>query len=706
MRYHMLTRSCFVFLLLLFSVHTASAAGKAGAAEHSGVPCSDTTITIHPQIRETIIRDVAVLPFQAENSPLAERMTQSFYSALDRLKKYNILPLDTVADWCLENIDYLRAVEDLPTAIRAGRALKVRGVLTGRIELQPSGILSGYSLSDTPAARYQVKLIDVQKEEVAWSIELICRKGGGDEGLSAREIETAMAGALDSLLDKLVHEAGDIYTPLLPQPKILATQGEIRKVRIIVRPDPPHVFSAYQLLGSDRPNGTFTPKTGPVPNGQSPVILEDDHLQDDRIYYYTILGISPSGLANIPAPPFPVRTTGQPAPVSKFYSAGKNVRFIQLFWEPSQDPNVNGYVIYRSEKQSGPFTEIAVINDRRQQSYTDYGEQKGFHRYGTLKDNSLYYYTIHTRNIVGVESEDSEIIAGMTKGAPEPPRGVGAIDRQPRKVPLYWEAVSDPDVKGYAIFRSRDQYKQFQQIDFVRGREQQEYIDKGTWDKPLRDDTLYYYRIRSVNVVDLQSEDSRTVSATTKAPPRPVAGITTESGLLRSITLHWQANPEEDIVAYEIFRGNSSDIVVERVGKVDKTELSFTDSGLADGRTYYYRLRAIDQDGLEGRLSEVVQATTKPLPVPPRGLQAEQRPEGIYLSWQANPEKDIREYSVYSIGFLATKIGSTGETGFLYTESLEPGRTYRFQVRAVDEDGLSSEFSDPVTVTIPKEEQK
>ena len=64
------------------------------------------------------------------------------------------------------------------------------------------------------------------------------------------------------------------------------------------------------------------------------------------------------------------------------------------------------------------------------------------------------------------------------------------------------------------------------------------------------------------------------------------------------------------------------------------------------------------------------------------------------MQWQSNPEEDIDHFEIYSMGFLTTKIGETPTTSFLYSE-------YRFQVKAVDSDGLTGGYSQPVSIRIP-----
>ena len=172
------------------------------------------------------------------------------------------------------------------------------------------------------------------------------------------------------------------------------------------------------------------------------------------------------------------------------------------------------------------------------------------------------------------------------------------------------------------------------------------------------------------------------------------------NNLFRHVKLQWQPNPENDIVAYEIFRGETGDDL-RRIATVKTPDTSYTDRGLRDGSAYWYQVRAIDGDQLQGALISAVTATTKHRPTAPSGLSANLTPQGIMLQWHDNPEKDIHHFEIYTMGFLTTKIGESSTTTFLYGDELDPDSEYRFQVRAVNDDGLTGSYSQPVSIRIP-----
>ncbi len=685
--------SLFCLLLLLCGLPGTAAAAEPEATEAA---CTQVTAHVTPTLHTIIFNRVAILPLLADDPQLAAALSQALYASLAQTGKYRLQPETTTAD-LLKTTKAEKNVDPQQQAVLFGRTVKARGVVHGSLSLRRE-IPADTDTADTRLT-VNITMTDAQTEKTAWTMTITCQGDQYSRTITADQARSIMDQGLTKLLDAMV-AAGDIFSPLVPRPTVISTRGELRKIRIILQPDPPYTYAAYQLLASDSARGVFTVHGPPVANDRAPIILEADQLLDGKKYFFTVIGLSETGLANIPAPPFSVTTSGAPKPLDTLQSSGNNLRYIRLFWPPSQDPNVTGYVVYRSTTEDGLFEKIADIDGRKQQNYIDYGSGRHFN-YGSLADDTEYFYTLRTKNRLGIESEPTAAVSARTKGNPLPPTEVRAIEQQPRKIPLFWTPGQDPDIKGYAVLRSKTGKEPFEQIDFVRGRETQQYTDTGSWSTPLQDNFTYSYQLRSVNVLDMSSAVSGTVSATTKAAPGPVQGLQVTNNQFRSIDLQWQPNNENDIISYEVFRGETGDDL-RRVATVDAPATSYRDKGLRDGSTYWYQVRAVDSDQLEGTLVLPVTATTKPPPTAPKGLTIQRINQGIELRWQKNPEQDIHHYEIYNMGFLSTEVGETQDTTFTYTGTLDPGNVYHFQVRAVNNDGMTGSYSQPAVIRIPE----
>lgn len=77
-----------------------------------------------------------------------------------------------------------------------------------------------------------------------------------------------------------------------------------------------------------------------------------------------------------------------------------------------------------------------------------------------------------------------------------------------------------------------------------------------------------------------------------------------------SVTLIWDASPDEAVSSYRVYYGLSSQ---SYVGFVETDEgFSATIQGLADGTTYYFAATAVTEDGYESGFSNEVKWTTPP----------------------------------------------------------------------------------------------
>ncbi|ADY52959.1 Fibronectin type III domain protein [Pseudopedobacter saltans DSM 12145] len=91
----------------------------------------------------------------------------------------------------------------------------------------------------------------------------------------------------------------------------------------------------------------------------------------------------------------------------------------------------------------------------------------------------------------------------------------------------------------------------------------------------------------------------------TKAPAVPT-GLTAIFDNQQSV-LNWTANTETDLSSYKIYSGTSANPTT-LLATVTKPTVTYTDTGLTNGTTYYYRITAVDQAGNESTYSTEVTA--------------------------------------------------------------------------------------------------
>ncbi|MBI5409794.1 MAG: hypothetical protein HZA14_10550 [Nitrospirae bacterium] len=409
----------------------------------------------------------------------------------------------------------------------------------------------------------------------------------------------------------------------------------------------------------------------------------DKGLNDNTLYNYALASVDPTGTAGGLSAILKAVTLKAPDGLK---AEGGKIRRISLGWNTLASDNVKGYRIYRSFDRESGYNRIAELDEEKANSYLDKKD---------LGDQTVYRYRITAYNGEGMETDMSEAASAVTRGKPPVPQGLFAKDREPRKAALKWDAVKSPDdeVRGYIIFRATEENGEYKKLSEIENPDNVSFDDK---EPPLHDNTTYYYKIISYNSAGVNSEMSLPASSTTKALPGVPAGLYAKSGEVKQVTLAWEPDQEKDIKGYTLYRGTSDNKLLEKIAFV-KGEAAYTDGGLKDGTEYTYSAEAVDEDNLSSGLSSPVSAMTKPLPMKPLGLRTTDDNGRKALHWDANPEKDIKQYNVYKKGFLgiSVKLAEVQNNSWIIDEF--KGKLELF-VTAVDETGLESEGSDAIVI--------
>jgi cellulose 1,4-beta-cellobiosidase len=175
------------------------------------------------------------------------------------------------------------------------------------------------------------------------------------------------------------------------------------------------------------------------------------------------------------------------------------------------------------------------------------------------------------------------------------------------------------------------------------------------------------------------------------------------------ITVVWSP-PASDggtpIGSYKVYRGaDASSLALHAdVG----TALTFVDSGLPAGSTFFYAVSATNLVG-EGPLSDVVSATTFGVPSAPRNLAAAPgaNPGEVALAWEA-PESDggspLMAYRVWRAGggaALAVVAEVPAGTTSHVDTGLAPLTVYHYLVTAVNAVGEGAASNDACAQAFP-----
>src|SRR5207302_1470175 len=249
-----------------------------------------------------------------------------------------------------------------------------------------------------------------------------------------------------------------------------------------------------------------------------------------------------------------------------------------------------------------------------------------------------YYYQVSAVNSVGEGPRSNEVSATPTDTAPPPsppsapPNLVATAGNV--QVGLTWQAPASnggSPITNYKIYRGTASGGETLVATIGN---QPSYSDGG-----LTNGVTYYYQVSAVNNAG-EGPRSNEVSATPTAPATPPGapqGLSATAGDA-TVTLTWSApssNGGSPITNYRIYRGTSSngETLLATISNV----LTYTDTAVTNGVTYYYEVSALNSVG-EGPLSNEASATpaaTTTVPGAPQGLGAVAGDGTVALAWSS-----------------------------------------------------------------------
>ena len=412
---------------------------------------------------------------------------------------------------------------------------------------------------------------------------------------------------------------------------------------------------------------------------------------------------------------------GTPDDVTGLTATASGHNQIDLSWTAPSHNNgaaVTGYRIQVSPDGTGNWTNLEGGNtNSTATTYSHTGLQSG----------TTYYYRVYAINSRGVSILSSNVVhatASATATAPGAPTGVTATATGRNGITLGWTAPGSNGgsaITGYRIWRSLDGQALWPWREIVPNT-----LGTGTThiDGVVDAGTTYYYRVAAINSVGA-GPPSAVAHATTEAsaPDAPRNLTATASGPTR-IVLSWTVpndNGGVPITGYQIESsadgtdwGNPP--LVENTGN-NKT--TYTDTGLTEGTTRYYRVSAINRIGT-GAPSDEVSATTQAISAPdaPTNLIATASGQTrIDLSWTAPVNNGGAAITGYRIQVSSNGTGNwtnlaggnTNSTATTYSHTgLTAGTTRHYRVRAINSVGagapsdVAHATTDAATVTAPE----
>ena len=379
--------------------------------------------------------------------------------------------------------------------------------------------------------------------------------------------------------------------------------------------------------------------------GQDHTVITDEN----NTYFWNQYPVSATDFdPNAPLPPV------APTVTMTYSDSGKP----KLTWNAVS--GATSYRVFRSESRG---TGYSLLGTTTATSYTNTGAAVG----------KTYYYRVKAVNSVGT-SGYSNIVSGKAKTAAPAAPSVTAGNSSTGKPQLTWKAVSGA-VK-YEVYRSTRQNSGYSLLGTTTSTS---YVNTGA-----STGTTYYYRVKAVNRNGMASGYSNIVSGKAKAAAPAAPSVTAGNSSTGKPRLTWKA--VSGATSYRIYRSESRGTGYSLLGTTSST--SYVNTGAAAGKTYYYRVKAVNRDGMASGYSNIVSGkATLPAPVLNIGLSVSSGKP--MLAWDAVPgATSYRIYRSTSRGTGYSLLATTTSTSHVNTSAAK-GTTYYYRVKACNAAGLS-----------------
>jgi fibronectin type 3 domain-containing protein len=283
-----------------------------------------------------------------------------------------------------------------------------------------------------------------------------------------------------------------------------------------------------------------------------------------------------------------------------------------------------------------------------------------------VTNGSTYAYTVMATNVAGWGAISAQVLATPDIGIPSTPAGLAAVAADAR-ITLTWTAV--PGVTGYRVYRDGA---------LVASPVTATYADSG-----VVNGTTYSYTVVAVNGPRASGASAAVTSTPVATAPSMPTGVAISVGDAQ-LSITWTA--PAGATAYRVYRNN--------VLVASPETPSYTDTGLANGTSYAYRIAAVKQNSAESTRTTAVNGTpVAATPAAPTGLAVTPGSASASLTW--NAVSGATGYRVYRGGVL---VGSPATNAYTDT-GLTNGTSYSWTVAAVKQNSAPSSQSGAASTT-------
>ena len=395
------------------------------------------------------------------------------------------------------------------------------------------------------------------------------------------------------------------------------------------------------------------------------------YIENGNTYYYKVRALKSDGTAGAWSSIVAVtykQTLSAPAVTGGNDSQGRPT----LKWNALS--GAAKYEVYRARSLNGDYIKYSTVTGT---SYTNTSY---------IENGNTYYYKVRALKSDGTAGAWSSVVSVTYKQTLSAPAVTGGNDAQGRPT-LKWNAVTG--AAKYEVYRARSKDGTYTKYSTTTG-------TAYTNSSYLTSGATYYYKVRALDANGNAGPYSAVVSVTCRLK-LTAPSVTGGNDAQGRPTLKW--NAVSGAAKYEVYRARSMNGDYVKYSTVTGTSYTNT-SYLANGTTYYYKVRALGSDGSYGPYSTPVSVTYKApfgAPLVTGSKDSQGRPA---LKW--DKVTDAAKYEVYrarSKDGTYSLMSTQSATGYTNTSYLANGTTYYYKVRALKANGTASAYSSVVTIT-------
>lgn len=344
----------------------------------------------------------------------------------------------------------------------------------------------------------------------------------------------------------------------------------------------------------------------------------------------------------------------------------------------------------------------------------------------SITNGKTYYYRIRGKTPFGEVSPVSEVVSGSgEKQLAYVPHITSKYYEDDKTVLLEWEFMEEGNdlITGFELNRS----------DNVDGPYIAVVKNIPSEARKVRYDGLMPTNYMTITALG-KNGSSRTsfpalVQPVDSVPPHKPKGFNGTVDSLGVVTLSWEANTDEDILGYRIFKGHNKNEEYSQITVSPHQAIIYYDSVSVNNLNskVYYQLIAVDQRFNMSEPSDVLEIKKPDFikPTQPVFKSYEIREGKVQLTWANSSSEDVVKHQIYrrekdsvswvliyEIDSQQSTVGNTqgavesmqyAASIMQWTDSeVTEGQQYSYTIIAIDDSALESDPAPPLTVIVPK----